>query len=91
MAVGVYIHPRGMTKTQYEAVGAKLEEAGQSAPAGRTFHACFGSDEMLMVFDVWETPEDFMAFAQVLGPLMAAEGIQTAPPQVLPLQNVVVG
>lgn len=88
MSVGVYMHPRGMTTAQYDEVHAALEAAGASEPEGRTFHACFGDDGQLMVFDVWETADQFKAFAPTLGPLLVAAGVQMGPPAILPLHSI---
>ena len=67
MAIGVYFHPQGMTKAQYEETLHKLTEAGAGTPPGRKYHACFGPDGQLMVFDIWDSVEEFQAFAQSTG------------------------
>ena len=35
MSIGVYHHPEGMTKAQYDEVISKLEAVGASSPPGR--------------------------------------------------------
>ena len=37
----------------------RLEAASQAAPRGRLYHASFGKDENLQVFDIWESQESF--------------------------------
>ncbi len=55
MAIGIYFHPESMTASQYDSVISKLEAAGAGRPPGRLHHSCFGPDEHLMVYDVWDS------------------------------------
>ena len=89
MAIGVYFHPQGMTKAQYEETLHKLTEAGAGTPPGRKYHACFGPDGQLMVFDIWDSVEEFQAFGETLMPILAEVGIQGGPPAILPVQNFI--
>ncbi len=91
MSIGVYHHPQGMTKAQYDDVLGKLEAAGAGSPAGRTHHACFGPPGALMVFDIWDSAEQFEAFGETLMPILAEVGIQGGPPAVMPVENVIEG
>jgi hypothetical protein len=66
-----------MTIDQYHEVHERLVSAGAPA-AGRKHHSCFGEDGHLMVFDIWESEEDYEAFAAHLLPILKDEGIQAS-------------
>ena len=53
MALGFYFAPQAMSKQVYDECITRLKKAGAGNPAGRTYHACFGPVEKVMVFDVW--------------------------------------
>ncbi|HEY3238050.1 MAG TPA: hypothetical protein VGL92_00705 [Acidimicrobiia bacterium] len=89
MAIGIYFHPESMTKSQYDEVIRKLEAAGAGQPAGRLHHSCFGPDESLMVYDVWDSAESFEAFGQTLMPLLQEAGIKIGQPDIMPIHNVI--
>lgn len=59
MAVAVLSAPVSMTAEQYDRVIKQLGAAGAGDPPGRRLHACFGQDDHLMVFDVWDSVEEF--------------------------------
>jgi hypothetical protein len=88
MAIAAYFHPKGMTMDQFNEVHRLLKEAGQSEPAGRIHHSCFGEDGDLMVYDIWETPEAFQAFGAVLMPLIAQVGFDAGEPAVMPIHRL---
>lgn len=91
MAIGAYFHPKSMTTEQYRDVLKRLEAAGAGKPKGRSYHACFGESGDLMVFDVWDSQGDFDAFGQKLMPILSEVGIDVGTPQVMSVQNVIVG
>jgi ketosteroid isomerase-like protein len=54
----------------------------------RSSHLCFERDGGFVVVDVWESAEDLMAFGEtVIGPAMAAAGIEPLQPEVHELRN----
>ena len=89
MAIGVYFHPESMTTAQYDEVIRKLEAAGAGQPAGRLHHSCFGPDEHLMVYDVWDSASSFEAFGQTLMPILEEVGVKAGQPDVMPVHNVI--
>ncbi len=86
MAIGVFFYPEEMTGAQYGEVQSKLEAAGQLTPQGRQHHFAFGDAESIMVVDVWDSQEAFIAFADVLIPILEELGIE-AEPGMLELHN----
>ena len=78
MAVLVRLTPRGMTAEQYDAVGRKLEEAGDWPPDGLLAHVGFGSDGDLLVSEVWESREQQERFAEALMPILREQGVEFA-------------
>lgn len=89
MAIAIYFHPESMTAAQYDDVIRRLEAAGQGKPKGRTHHSTFGPDDHLMVYDVWDSQEDFDAFGQTLMPILAEVGLDPGQPDVMPVHNVI--
>ena len=88
MAIGVYFHPAAMTTSQYDEATKRLEAAGQGAPPGRLHHSCFGPEDQLMVYDVWDSQESFEEFGRTLMPILGQIGIDVGEPQVMPIHNM---
>ena len=91
MAIAVFFQHEGLTTEKYSAAIAKLEAAGAGAPKGRTYHSAFGPPDALMVFDIWDSPEDLDAFAPTLMPILTELGIGLTDPDIMPVQNTIVG
>ena len=91
MAIGLYFAPSSMTAAQYDSCIERLKEAGEGSPEGRLYHACFGSPEKLMVFDVWESKELFDRFGETLMPILKDIGVEATEPQVMPIHNAIYG
>ena len=64
--IGVYIRPASMSPEQYKSIDDQVRATGVE-PKGMKLHTCFGEGPGIAIFDVWETQEDFDAFAAVLG------------------------
>jgi len=52
---------------------------------------CFGHGDHLMVFDVWDSIEEFDAFTATLMPILAIEHIDMAPPEPLEIHDLIDG
>jgi hypothetical protein len=82
MAVAVQMDFRGATLGQYDQVMTKMDLARESAgiPGGALFHWVTETADGLRVVDVWETREQFEAFAreQIL-PFTREVGITETP------------
>jgi hypothetical protein len=61
--IAVLSTPESMTAAQYDRLVEQFEASGASAPPGRRLHVCFGHDDHLMVFDLWDSVEALQAFA----------------------------
>ena len=90
MAVGYYF-PASMSPAQYDQTIQKLNQAGASAPKGRSYHVAFLEGDKLAVFDVWDSKEDFEAFGRTLMPILEAVGVAVPEPQTAEVHNVITG
>jgi hypothetical protein len=91
MALAYYFPIQTMTQDRYDEVIRGLENAGQGAPDGRSYHCAFKAGEVLHVFDVWESQEKFDAFGQTLIPLLTAAGVDPGTPEVAEVYNIIIG
>jgi heme-degrading monooxygenase HmoA len=80
MAIGIYFPVEGMTPDKYQQVHARLSEAGQGNPEGRSSHTGFQVGDEVKVFDVWDSQEAFEAFGQHLVPILEEAGVSTGEP-----------
>jgi quinol monooxygenase YgiN len=77
---------------QYDQVIQQLEEAGHGNPPGRLSHtAALKDNGSYFVVDVWESPEAFQRFGQLLMPLIQAVGGGAPNLQVSPVHNMING
>jgi hypothetical protein len=91
MAIGIYFAVQGMSAEKYDDVIKQLQDAGQGAPAGRTYHCAFEGENGLQVFDVWDSQEAFDAFGETLMPILGAAGIDPGEPMISPVHNIIIG
>ncbi|HEX8116754.1 MAG TPA: hypothetical protein VF521_05740 [Pyrinomonadaceae bacterium] len=75
MPVLIRYVPPGLTRAQYDEVGAKLQEQGQWPPDGLILHVGFGPDGEMRVSEVWESREKLEAFQQHLMPILQEAGV----------------
>ena len=77
MAIVVRHKPSGLTKEKYEAGTQQLEQAGVPwPPDGLDYHVCFGEDGNLNVSEIWDSREQWEAFAEQLFPALTEAGIE---------------
>jgi len=82
MAVILSIDWDSITPEQYDNVNAALNLIGDR-PKGLQFHAAAFDEAGAHITDVWDSPEDFQAFAASrLGAALAAAGVTGMPPMV---------
>ena len=90
MALGIYFAPTGMTAEKYDECIKRLNKAGARHPAGRTYHASFGTPDKLSVFDVWTSQAAFDKFGQTLMPILQQVGVDPGQPSVMEIHNKVI-
>jgi hypothetical protein len=77
MSIVVRYSPQNMTAEQYDSMDGRAEEAGlEFPPEGLATHVCFGTDGDLRVSEIWDSREQFEAFAERLRPVLADAGIE---------------
>ncbi len=91
MAIGIYFNPVSMTAAQYDDIIGRLDAAGAGKPAGRLYHACFGSGDKLQVFDIWESQQAFDKFGETLMTILQEIGLDSGQPMVEPVHNLIQG
>ena len=81
MAIAVVMDFEGATLEQYDQICASMGlTPGGALPPGAISHWVTKTDTGIRVTDVWESREQFDAFAQKeIGPKSAAAGVTAAP------------
>jgi hypothetical protein len=92
MAVTVFMHWRGITPGQYDALMTRLDLDVNPA-AGEVLHLAAFTEEGLEVCDVWQTEQAFRGFLeQRMRPAATELGIEGEPEiQLVPLRNLYAG
>ncbi|MGA7238340.1 MAG: hypothetical protein WBY44_21830 [Bryobacteraceae bacterium] len=88
MSIGIYFSGNGMSAAKYDEC-IKLLKAGAGHPSGRSYHACFGPKDNLMVFDVWSSQVAFDKFGKTLMPILQQLGIDPGKPAVMLVHKVI--
>ncbi|HEX3840444.1 MAG TPA: hypothetical protein VHU85_06615 [Acidimicrobiales bacterium] len=91
MALGIYFPHVGFTPEKYREVIKQLEDAGEGAPKGRTYHVALESDGAVQVFDIWESQEEADAFGTTVKAVLAQAGVEQQEPMVATVINVIEG
>jgi len=89
MAIGIYFSPAAMSADKYDECIKLLRKAGAGSPPGRSYHASFGPNDKLMVFDVWTSQAAFDKFGKTLTPILQQLGIDPGQPSVMPVHKVI--
>jgi len=89
MSVVTRFAPESLTADQYDRVVRRLNEEGISPADGLDYEVCFGSGDNMKVSLVWDSEEQFGAFAARLMPILAELGIDPGEPEVLEVHNIV--
>ena len=76
MSIVVRFIPTALTAEKYDETIRVLEQSGDLAPDGLDYHVCFGSEGNLRVSEIWDSREQFEAFAERLMPILADVGIE---------------
>jgi hypothetical protein len=81
--------PPSLTAEQYDEVVGRLEEEGASPADGLDYEIAFGSGDQLKVSLVWDSQEQFEAFAARLMPILEEFGINPGEPEVFEVHNII--
>ena len=90
MAIGIYFSPAAMSAEKYDECSKLLRKAGAGNPPGRSYHASFGSNDKLAIFDVWTSQAAFDKFGKTLMPILQQLGIDPGQPNVMQVHKVIV-
>ena len=89
MSLVVRFSPESLTSDQYDDVVRRLNEENISPADGLDYELCFGSRDKMKVSLVWDSKEQFEAFAARLVPILAELGIDPGEPEVLEVHNII--
>jgi hypothetical protein len=89
MSLVVRFAPESLTSDQYDHVVRRLDEENISPADGLDYEVCFGSGDKMKVSLVWDSKEQFDAFAARLMPILAEVGIDPGEPEVFEVHNII--
>jgi hypothetical protein len=85
--IAVYVKPEALTIDQYNKARKGLEASGANT-TGRKHHSCFGEDGQLMVFEIWDSQENYEAFGKFLMPVLQEVGIVPSTQDIMHVENI---
>lgn len=88
MAITALFTPKALNVARYNEAILRLEQAGVGSPKGRLYHICYGNNDQLQIFGVWESVEDLEQFGKTLGPVMQELGVDPGQPVINPVQSI---
>lgn len=91
MALGFYFENKNFSPERYDETIRQLKAAGAGAPKGRSRHVALEKGGDIIVFDIWESQEDFEAFGPTLMPVLTGLGVDVVEPVVGRVHNVIEG
>lgn len=89
MTLAIHFHPKSLTTEQYDRAITELAALGADRPTGRSHHSCFGTDDDLMIYEVWESQQAFEEYGKVLVPVLTQIGIDPGAPDAMPVHNII--
>jgi hypothetical protein len=85
--IAVYVKPEALTIEQYNQARKGLEASGANMD-GRKHHSCFGEDGQLMVFEIWDSQDNYEAFGKFLMPVLQEVGIVPSTQDIMQVANL---
>jgi hypothetical protein len=80
----------GMTAAKYDAAMPSIEASGAFPPDGLDYHVAFTSGGSFRVSEIWDSQEQFEAFAPRLMPILTEAGVELAgPPEIVEIHNII--
>ncbi len=84
--IAVYVKPESLSVEQYNQARKELA-ATEANIDGRKHHSCFGEDGQLMVFEIWDSQENYDAFVKFLVPVLQEGGIVPSSQDIMQVVN----
>ena len=81
--------PSSLTAEQYDQIVRRLQEEGLSPADGLDYEVAFGSGDQVKVSLVWDSQEQFEAFAARLMPILEEFGVDPGAPEVFEVHNII--
>ena len=88
MSIVVRHQPSGLTREKYDEVSRRMESAGDWPPDGMDMHVLFGAEGDMHVSEIWDSEEQFRAFADRLLPVLDEVGVSHSEPQVFEVHEL---
>jgi hypothetical protein len=88
MSIVVRHQPRGLTREKYDEVSRRMESAGNWPPDGMDMHVMFGTEGEMRVSEIWDSEEQFRAFADRLMPVLDEVGVSYSEPEVFEVHEL---
>jgi hypothetical protein len=85
--IAVYVKPEALTIDQYNQARKGLDASGADM-TGRKHHSCFGEEGQLMVFEIWDSQENYDAFGKHLMPVLQEVGIVPSTQDIMQVANI---
>ena len=88
MSVVVRHQPSGLTREQYDEVSRRMEGGGAWPPDGMDMHVLFGAEGDMRVSEIWDSEEQFRAFATRLMRVLDEVGVPYSEPEVFEVHEL---
>lgn len=88
MSIVVRHQLSGLTREQYDEVSRRMEGAGNWPPDGMDMHVMFGAEGEMRVSEIWDSEEQFRAFADHLIPVLDEVGVSYSEPEVFEVHEL---
>ncbi len=88
--VTTMIEVPGATPEKYRELTQRLGVGADAPPDGLIFHTASKTEDGLLIFNIWESEENFRRFSERVMPMMSEMGMR-AQPRILETINLVRG
>jgi hypothetical protein len=80
----------GMQAAKYDETMPLIEASGEFPPDGLDYHVAFTAGGSFRVSEIWDSREQFEAFAPRLMPILGEAGVELAgPPEIIEIHNII--
>jgi len=78
-----------LTVEEYNNILAETEPKRKASYPGLLFHVAAPNGQGMFVCDIWESEAQFLAFGELMLPVLVKVGGTPVPPSIFPLHNVI--